>query len=226
MNELKEIALDLWSVTMHSKFMLFHVGTRMTVIRLNNGELMLYSPVTITSSLKQEIDQLGKVAHIVCPNSFHHMYAGQALSIYPNAMLHGPANLHKKRKDLPFNAELNETAHKDWQGQLIPLTINGSLMHETVFFHAASKTLLTCDLVENFETSPHLLTRIWLKLGGCHGRISWPRILRLVYINRRAARKSVEKLFDFPFERVILAHGDIIEEDAKAKLKSGLSWLL
>ena len=226
MSELKEIAQDLWSVTIHSKFMLFHVGTRMTVVRLNNGELMLYSPVTITPSLKQEIDQLGKVAHIVCPNSFHHMYAGQALSIYPNAMLHGPAPLHKKRKDLSFNAVLNEIPHSDWQDQLIPLSIDGSLMHETVFFHTQSKTLLTCDIVENFESSPHLLTRIWLKLGGCHGRISWPIILRLVYINRRAARKSFEKLFELPFTKVILAHGDIIEVDAKDKLKGGLSWLL
>jgi hypothetical protein len=223
---LKNIANNLWCVDQDSKFMLFHVGTRMTIVRLENGKLLLHSPVIITPALKQALELLGEVSHIVCPNDFHHLYAKQALSLYPHAQLHGPASLHKKRKDLAFDAVFNEIPHADWHGQLIPLSVHGSLMHETVLFHPSSNTLITSDIVENFVTSPHLLTRIWLKVGGCHGKISWPRILRLVYLNRTKARASFNTLFELPFTRVIIAHGDIIEKDAKQKLKEGLSWLL
>ncbi len=225
MSLLQELSSGLWTVFSPSKFLLFHVGTRMTVMRLSNGEVLLYSPVIINSALKKEIDAIGKVTHVVCPNNFHHLYASQAIALYPQANLHGPKALHKKRKDLSFNHILNDTPHPDWEQDIELLTIEGSLMHETVFYHKPSKVLLTCDIVENFETSEHLLTRIWLKLGGCHGKISWPIILRLVYINRKKARTSLQKMLEFPFEKVVIAHGEILEKDAHSLLRTGLAWL-
>ncbi len=226
MSTLQNIATDLWCAKQASTFLLFHVGTRMTVVRLSSGTLLLHSPITITPDLKQEIDQLGEVGHIVCPNNFHHKYAQQAVSMYPGALLHGPAPLHKKRKDLAFDAVFNDVPHADWQEQLTPINVHGSMMHETVLFHPSSNTLITSDIIENFVTSAHLLTRIWLKLGGCHGKVGWPRILRLVYVNRAKARASLNTVLELPFTRIILAHGDIIEQDAKQKLKAGLSWIL
>ncbi len=225
MSLLNSLSNNLWTVFSESKFLLFHVGTRMTVVRLSNGEVLLYSPVLINSALKKEIDDIGKVTHIVCPNNFHHLYAGQAMTLYPEANLHGPIALHKKRKDLSFSHVLSHEPHPDWKPDIELLTIEGSLMHETVFYHKPSKILLTCDIVENFESSDHFLTRIWLKLGGCHGKIGWPHILRLVYINRKKARASLQKMFDFPFEKVVIAHGDILDKDARFLLKTGLAWL-
>ncbi len=225
MTVLQEVADGLWVASAESKFLVFHVGTRMTVVRLSSGALLLHSPVPITAALKQELDELGPVAHIVCPNNFHHRHAAQAISIYPNASLHGSEKLHKKRKDLPFTAVLSDNPHPDWVDDLVPLTIKGSMMYETIFFHPASNTLITSDIVENFETSDHWLTRGWLKLGDCHGHINWHRVLRLVYFNRKSARDSVERMFEFPFERVILAHGDMITENAHQALREGMSWL-
>ncbi len=225
MSQLRELSPDLWTLFCPSKFLLFHVGTRMTVMRLTNGDVLLYSPVPIDADLKKEIDDIGKVTHIVCPNNFHHLYASLAMELYPQANLHGPSALHKKRKDLSFSHTLSAVPHPDWAQDIELLTIEGSLMHETVFYHKPSKVLLTCDIVENFETSDHLLTRIWLKAGGCHGKIGWPRILRLVYINRKKARASLQRMFDFPFEKVVIAHGDVLEKDARSLLKTGLKWL-
>lgn len=225
MSLLQPLSNDLWTIFSPSKFLLFHVGTRMTVMRLSNGEVLLYSPVPINPALKKEIDDIGKVSHIVCPNNFHHLYASQAMALYPQACLHGPKALHKKRKDLNFSHTLTDTPHADWQQDIELITIEGSMMHETVFYHKPSKVLITCDVVENFETSEHFLTRLWLKAGGCHGQIGWPRILRLVYLNRKKARSSLQKLFDLPFEKVVIAHGDILEKDARTLLRKGLAWL-
>jgi hypothetical protein len=48
----------------------------------------------------------------------------------------------------------------------------------------------------------------------------------MVYLNRRKARQSVEQLFEWPFERVILAHGDVIADNAREAVRGGLAWLL
>lgn len=225
MPALLNLADGLWVAAAPHHFMGLHVGTRMTVVKLHTGGVLLYSPIALDGNLRRELDAIGPVTHIVCPNLFHHMYAGAAKAAYPAATLHGPAPLRKKRPDLALDADLTETPHPDWAGDLEAVTVQGSLMHETVFFHAASRTLITSDLVENFKHAEHLPTRAWLWLGGILGRVSWHRVLRLVYWNRRAARASVERLLALPFERVIIAHGDVIERDAKATLREGLRWL-
>jgi hypothetical protein len=206
-------------------FIGLHMGTRMTVVRLSSGELLLHSPIPLSSELRAAIGALGAVAHIVCPNLFHHMYAAEAVAAYPQAMLHGPAPLQRKRKDLRFGAVLTNQPHPDWYGDLELLTIEGCMLGETIFYHRVSRTLIACDLVENFHQSPHWLTRNYLRLGGILGRAGWHPLLRIVYRDRRRARACVDRVLAWPFERVALAHGELLTENAHAAVREGLAWL-
>jgi len=225
MSQLENVAGNVWAVAAPHHFLGLHVGTRMTVIRLSSGGVLLYSPVPLSAALIAEINALGPVQHIVCPNLFHHVYAGDALAIWPQALLHGPRKLQKKRRDLTFHAVLSDTPHESWQGDLLPVTIAGSLLNETVLYHVPSRTLVTSDLVENFKVHPHWLTRSYLKLNGMLGNITWPPVMRVVYLNRRAARASIDRILALPFDRVVIAHGDIIHGNAREVLKKGLEWL-
>src|SRR5690349_13492287 len=72
---LQALAEDLWTSSAPHRWIGLHLGTRMTVIRLSSGRLLLHSPVPITSGLRAEIAALGSVAHIVCPNRYHPTYA-------------------------------------------------------------------------------------------------------------------------------------------------------
>lgn len=210
---------------MPHSFVGLHVGTRMTVIRLTSGKLLLHSPIPLSSELRAEIDGLGQVAHIVCPNLFHHMYAAQAAAAYPLAILHGSAALQRKRKDLRFGALLTDEPHPDWSADLELLTIEGCMLGETVFYHRNTRTLIACDLVENFHQSPHWLTRNYLRLGGVLGRVGWHPLLRIAYRDRKRARACVDRLLAWPFERVVLAHGDVLTDNAHALVRAGLGWL-
>lgn len=225
MNQLEVVAKDLWVSPAEHSFAGLRVGTRMTVIRLASGAVLLYSPVPLTAGLRAAIDAIGPVRHVVCPNLFHHMYAGAAIEAYPDAKLHGPARLHKKRGDLRFDAVLSENLDKEWQDDLLAITIDGSLLGETVFYHLPSKTLITSDLVENFHNHPHWFTRGYLRLNGMLGKVTWPPLMRVVYRNRKAARASVERILALPFERIVIAHGAMITDDAPATLRRGLAWL-
>jgi len=219
------MATDLWVADTPHRFMGLHVGSRMTVVRLASGALLLHSPIPLSDKLIEEIEALGPVRHIICPNLFHHMYAADAKASFPEAQLHGPAKLHSKRRDLRFDAVLSDAPHPDWENELLPLTMSGSLLHETVFYHPASRTLISCDLVENIHRCDHAPTRVYLKLGGIWGKVGWHPLLRPVYLNRRRTRESLEKLMQWPFERVIVAHGDVITEDARVAVAQGMSWL-
>ncbi|WP_428310386.1 DUF4336 domain-containing protein [Hydrocarboniphaga sp.] len=222
---LTQLAENLWISSIPHQFMVLHIGTRMTVVRLSSGDLLLHSPIALSGDLRRAIDALGPVKHIVCPNMFHHSYAGEVLRAYPGAKLYGPAKLQKKRPDLKFTATLSDTPPADWNGELLPTTIAGSLMAETVLYHVASRSLITSDLVENFHDNAHAFTRWYLKAGGILGKVGWHPLLRLVYVNRRKARASLEQILALPFDRVIVAHGDIITTDARETLRQGMSWL-
>lgn len=222
---LETITDNLWSARAPQSFLGLHVGTQMTVLRLSNGGLLLHSPIAISPELQQQIDALGPVRHIVCPNLFHHLYGGDAKQRWPQALLHGPAKLQEKRTDLRFDATLSETPHPDWGTDLHCITIDGSMLNETVLFHGASGTLISADLVENFSHHDHWPTRWYLKIGGIYGRASWHRLMRFVYLGRRKARASIDRILALPIERVMVAHGDNITHDAKRVLREGLRWL-
>lgn len=225
MSLLSPVAEGIWCAAAPQTFIAFHIGTRMTVVRLSGGGLLLHSPVPVTPELRAEIDVLGPVRHIVCPNLFHHLYAGQAAAAWPQAILHGPAKLHRKRADLPFKAVLTATPHADWAADFELLTIEGCLLGETVFYHPATRTLIAADLVENFKDAAHAPTRWYLKLGGLLGNVGWHPLLRMVYVQRRKARACIDRLLQWPFERLVLAHGEVIERDAREQVRQGLSWL-
>ncbi len=218
-------AEGVWIVAAPQTMLGLHLGTRMTVVRLPGGELLLHSPVPISPELRREVDALGAVAHLVAPNLYHHLHVGPWAEAYPKAILHAPAALSTKRPDLRVHVPLGPTAHADWQGALVPLAIDGSMLGETVFLHPASRSLVSSDLAENFATSDHLPTRLYLKVAGVHGKVGWSRLLRFMYRDRPAARRSIDALLEHDFDRVIVAHGAPIEHDAKGAVRATFQFL-
>jgi len=201
------------------------LGTRMTVIRLKGGGVALHSPIPLAGSLKAEVDAMGEVRHIICPNVYHHVYAGDALAHYPDAKLHGPKGLFRKRKDLSFDAELSNTPHPDWADDLVPITIEGCMLKETIFVHSASGTVVSVDLAENFKHADDLFTRTYLKANGIYGRVGWSRVLRGVYRDKKAARRCIDTILEHDFDRAIISHGEIIAKDAKDAIRATFHFL-
>ena len=225
MSQLQPLSDALWHVAIPHAFMGRHVGTRMTGVKLSSGGLLLHSPVPVDEDLAAELAALGEVTHIVCPNLFHHVFAAEVKQRYPKALLHGPAKLAGKRKDLKLDAVLSETPHPDWGEDFELVFIEGSMLQETVFYHSASRTLIAADLIENFRQCDHGFTRWYLKLGGLWQKPGWHPILRLVYLNRRKARASITRILEWPFEKLSLAHGEVITENARNQARHGLEWL-
>jgi hypothetical protein len=222
---LQPVAAGIWTARAPLRFLSFEIGTRMTVVRLPDGSLLVHSPIRLDAVLRKDLDALGPVRHVVCPNLFHHTFAGPVLEAYPEAVLHAPAALGKKRRDLTIGRALGPTPPAEWQGALVPVSIEGSMMNETVLFHEASGTLVSSDLLEYFASCDELWTRTYLRAAGVYQKATWNRLLRFLYRDRRAARRSIDRLLELPVERISIAHGDLIERDARDVLRDGFAWL-
>jgi hypothetical protein len=222
---IERIDEGVWVAASPHSFMGLHLGTRMTIVRLAGGDLWIHSPIALSSALRPEVDALGPVKHIVAPSLYHHMYAGHWQTAYPDAAVYGPAALARKRKDLKLTATLEEAASAPWAAELAPVHIDGCMLDETVFVHRATRTLVGSDITENFRTSAHWPTRLYLKASGIHGKVGWGRFMRVVYRDRAAARRSVDALLEQDFDRVVIAHGDVIPSGGKTALRDTFAFL-
>ncbi|AKF05243.1 DUF4336 domain-containing protein [Sandaracinus amylolyticus] len=215
----------IWTVSSPLTFLGLHLGTRMTVVRLRSGGLLVHSPIALSPALRAEIDRLGRVEHIVAPNLYHHLYAAEHQKAWPEAILHAPARLASKRSDLRIDAPLGSAPHADWEGTLEPVVMKGSMLEETVLVHPSTGTLVSCDLVEQFSKADHLPSRIYFQTMGIWKKPGLAYALRLLYRDRRAARRSFDELLERDFDRIVLSHGDLIEASGREILRDAYRWL-
>jgi len=224
--QLVQLDDGLWTVAAPLKALGLAIGTRMTIVRLESGELWLHSPIRPTGAVRKAIDALGPVRYIVAPNLFHHLFAGEAAAAWPEAALYGPPGLAKKRKDLVFAGFLEPDKPGPWAPELEEIPLAGTLLRETMFLHPKSRTLITSDLAANCMHATDWFTRLYIKASRVGERFGLSLTLRACYRDKPRARASIEALLTKDFDRVIVAHGDVLERDGRAEVARAFDWLL
>ena len=224
---LRQLAENLWIADRPQTFYGLPVGTRMTVIRLAGDRLLLHSPVALDGQLRGELDALGRVSFAVAPNRVHHLYAGKVAATYPGARLWVAPGLERKRPDLRVEAVLGDDAPAEWRDEVAQVFFRGRpYENEVVFFHRASRTLVMCDLAFNFGPRSPAPTRLLMRLLRSYGRLAPSTLDPLLIRDRRAARESLERILAWDFDRIIVAHGDVLESGGHETLRRGYAWLL
>ncbi len=218
---------NLWVAYRPQRFYGLEVGSRMTVVRLSGERLLLHSPVFLDPDLRGELDAIGRVCFAVAPNRVHHLRAGEVAQAYPEARLWVAPGLERKRPDLQFAGVLGDDAPAEWTGELDQVFFRGRpYENEVVFHHRASRTLLLCDLAFNFGPNTATPTRWLMKALRSFGRFGPSKLDPLLIRDRHAARESLERILAWDFDRVVVAHGDVLERGGREALRRGYSWLL
>lgn len=223
---MRQLADNLWVVERPQAFYGLPVGTRMTVMRLTGGRLLLHSPVALGPKLRQRLDDIGQVSFVIAPNRVHHLYAGEVAQHYPAARLWIAPGLERKRPDLIFEAILTDEAPAEWRGEVDQIFFRGRpYENEVVFFHRPSRTLILCDLAFNFGPRAAWSTRLLMKLMRSYGRLGPSTLDPWLIRDRPAARDSLERILAWDFDRIIVAHGDVLDTGGHAILSRGYAWL-
>lgn len=235
LNTPKQVDENIWIVDGGKiSFYGLPFSTRMTIVRLENGDLFVHSPVAPTPELLEEVDQLGRVAHLVSPNWIHYAFIAEWAAAFPEAQSWASPNVRnraaKYSNHVHFDQDLDEFPDPAWALELEQLIVHGSAAHvEVVFFHKSSRTLILTDLIENFEIGeiPFLLR--WLyRLGGIvHPKGAMPRDMRLSFAGARPLlRGAVETMIAWNPKRIIISHGLWHRENGVEELKRAFKWVL
>ncbi len=202
--------------------------TRMTAVGLPGSKLWLHSPVAYSKQLGSVLGNLGEVAAIIAPNTYHHVNADAWSTAFPSAELHASPDLVRRFGREGSWYPLSSLAPASWGGTLTQALIDLGRFKEVVFFHKPSRTLIVTDLMQNFEGDRVLnpFTRLLLKIGGAIGPVGSTSIeIRLTALRRRAAlRAAVREMLDWRPTSIILAHGRSYRTDAVAELSRAFAW--
>ncbi|MEW2915267.1 DUF4336 domain-containing protein [Leisingera sp. JC11] len=227
---LQPLGLDIWIVDGPSiQFYKIPFETRMTVIRLQNGDLFLHSPIQYNRELATELETLGRIRHLVSPNWIHYAYISDWAETYPQALAWASPNVRERARKqgvkVRFDRDLQDSADPEWAGDLEQLIVHGSKVHtEVVFFHKRSKVLVLTDLIENMSSKT---LPLWIRPLAWAAGILAPNGKMPIDIwfsfsgNRDKLRKALTRMLEWKPETVVLAHGDILRENAPQRLREG-----
>jgi hypothetical protein len=202
--------------------------TSTVLVRLGEGGLVVISPPDPDPQTRQQIEALGRVEALVAPNSFHYVFVREALAAFPSARLFLAPGLGERAPELPSAQVLAEAAPAPWAGML-DLIVHGPVRGacEVAFLHRPTRTLVLTDLAFHLPRIEGTWNRRAWRLLGVPGAFGPSRSGRMFLLrDRAAARASLARIRAWPFERIVVAHGDPVLEGAREAFESAFSpWL-
>lgn len=207
----------------------FDFPTRMIVIRLRDGTLFIWSPITLSRELRIAVDRLGPVRHIVAPNTLHYMFIGDWHCAYPEATLHAVPELRAKRPKLSWGSDLGDTPAAEWSNDIDQVVIRGNrITTEVVSFHRHSRTAIFTDLIQQFDPG---WFKGWRAIVAKLDLMITPtptvsRKYRMAFRDRSNARKALQRIMAWPIEAVLAAHATPIRHGGRDAIAHAFDWLL
>jgi hypothetical protein len=216
--DLVTFADGVWLGSAPVKIVGMRMKATMAVLRLGDGGLLVYSPVSLTPRRRAAVEALGPVRHLYAPNLFHHRWLGDWAAAFPAARVHAPEGLAKKRNDLRIDRVHGAPADPAFAGALDEITIQGFRLREGVLVHRATGTLVVADLVHNVGRPDQAWAAFYTRAMGFYDRFALSRVIRWTgFDDRAAARRSLDAVLARPFDRVVVGHG--------APLEAAYAWM-
>lgn len=195
--------------------------TRMTVVRLSNGDLFLHSPIKFDERLARQLQGWGRIRHLVSPNQFHYAHIGEWAKAFPEAISWASPRVRRRARarhvDVDFTRDLEVDAPEEWRREIDQLLFPSGYFKEFIFFHRASRTLILTDTIINIELDR--MSEPWrtaTRLAGMYyprGQIFFGMRLPLL-VQRRRAKAAIGKIRSWRPQRIVLSHGRCFDTDA------------
>jgi hypothetical protein len=227
MDQLTEYIKDqIWILEYPIRYAGINLFGRMTIVKLDSGDLIIHDPCEIDDLVKHELDTIGEVKYIVAPGSYHHLFVTEFQQKYPNAETFLCPGLERKRPDIKFEWILGNKPDHRWNDVLDQVVVQGTkFIWEVAFFHRPSKTLILVDLLENigddYQHPASRLLRFWWKV--IYRMWNNPKAApeyQMGWGKKYIVKGGLNKILSWKAERVILAHGELIESNVTNILSS------
>lgn len=195
---------------------------RMTVVRLLDGRLVIYSAIALDEPEMQQLEHFGIPAFLVVPSELHRLDAKIWKQRYPRMLVLAPEGARDKVQEVVRVDASSEWDFRDPSVRLV--TVPGTKESEAalVVNGPSGATLVLNELIWNVQSKPGLGG--WLmKVAGFTGEEPHipPFISMMAIKNKPALREQLEEWAKlYGLRRIIVSHGDIIENNPTQVLRT------
>ena len=208
--ELIPFAENIWYVQGAYKLIGANLGTKMTVIRLDDGKLLLHSPVAFNETLASEITRLGNPAYIVAPSTMHNLHMDGWSQRFSELKTYAAKGARIAASVEP----LEESIVFPWENGICSILIAGMpKVNEWVFVHKSSGTLIVCDLLFNVTEPTTRWTRYLTSLYGIYQRCTITPLFNMMVKDKEAFQRSLLRVSKQDFDKIIISHGNNVTSD-------------
>jgi hypothetical protein len=216
----RRIADDVMLISFPWRTLGIDFRRNVTLLRLADGRVVVHSTAPFTEQDIAAIKRFGGPSWLVEVTLMHDTFAKQGRAAFPDLPYLAPNDFTKASG---ITAEPLDPSPSDWQGEIDVLKLDGNRMNEHVFFHRRSATLVVADLFFSFpqETSgwPRFFVRHIMRLPRLFGMSVF---FRLTINDRQAFANSMKTMLQWNFERLVVAHHQPIEKEARAAVERAL----
>ncbi len=194
---------------------------RMSVVRLRDERLIIFSAIALDESEMAEIEAFGEPAFLIVPNDHHRLDAAIWKKRYPALWVIAPeGSCSKVAKAVPVDATRADFGDPDVRLVIVP----GTRGHEAALEIAGPNgtTLILNDIVGNIRDA-HGFGGWMLGLMGFAGHAPHvPVPVKLAMIDDKAALAAqLRSWAELPaLKRILVSHGSAIEEDPAGALRA------
>ena len=199
---------------------LMDLPRRMTVVRLNDSRLVVYSAIALDSDEMATLDEYGRMAFLIVPSDKHRLDAKIWKDRYPSMQIIAPEGAREKVQELvPV-----DTVAPDFGDQNVQfVTVPGTHGHDSalVVRSASGTTLILNDIVGNIRNASGFSGWL-LKMAGFAGKEAQiPKVVKVAMIDDTSALRA--QLLQWAeidsLKCILVSHGSPITENPRQTLR-------
>jgi hypothetical protein len=214
---LTQLDEGLWTVTGELHMPLTPLQRRMTVVRLQSGQLVIYSAIALDEPRMKELESWGTPAFLIVPGDRHRMDAKIWKKRYPEVRIIAPSAARDAvEKVLPVDATDIDFADEALQF----LTVRGMTGHEAALLvrRSAGTTLVVNDIIGNMPADSGLVLRL-MRFAGDEPHVPLP--VEWGVKDKSILRDQLLAWSDIAdLKRIVMSHGTPIDAGARAELRA------
>jgi hypothetical protein len=218
--KLEQVDDDILTVTGDIHMPLTEFPRRMTVVRLNDGSLVVFNGIALDDDEMRALEDYGRPTFLVVPNGHHRLDARIWKDRYPSMQVVAPEGARSKVTEI-VPVATTDPRFGDPNVQFV--TVPGTRASEAALVVRTRNgtTLVLNDLVANIRHESGF-GGWFLRLAGFVGdEPQIPRVVKLAMIDDKAAlRKQLLEWAELgDLKRILVSHGEQIDEHPERILR-------
>jgi hypothetical protein len=193
---------------------------RMTVVRLHDSRLVIWSAIALDEKEMATLENFGRPAFLIVPNDHHRLDAKAWKDRFPEVRVVAPKGSREKVEEV---VPVDTTAPDFGDPNVQFVTVAGTRDREAalVVRTANGTTLVLNDMVGNIREASGISGWL-LGLAGFAGKSARiPRVVKLNMVkDAKALRAQLLQWAEIsPLKRILVAHGEPIESNPQQTLR-------